>query len=385
MRTMLLLGASGSIGGQVLDCLKKYKELDYELVGITVGHQAHKIEEIIKDFPSIKYVYAINEEDILPLKSKYKKIHFYYGYYGLSDIIDDSKPEATINALVGFVGVVPSFDALEYSKTLYLANKETLVVAGDLLKAKLVDKNAKLFPIDSEHVGVEKCLEGKKIEDIRKIFITCSGGPFIDRDIDSLTNVTSTDALKHPTWVMGKKISIDSATLINKVFEIVEAHHLFDVPYEKIGVIFHKESLIHAAVMFNDGSIISDIGINDMRNPILYAISNNRRLHIEETLNFDELADFHFVKADEKRKELLAIAKIIIDQKGNVGAIVNAANDVAVNAFLKDEISFLGIYKLINKAISTIKYIENPDINDIVSTSEITMSFIKDEIIRGKY
>ncbi|MEG1565626.1 MAG: 1-deoxy-D-xylulose-5-phosphate reductoisomerase [Bacilli bacterium] len=383
MNKLIILGASGSIGTQSLEILKEYKSLNYELIGFSVGNKVDKIEKIIEEFPRVKYVYAIDESKCQSLKLKFPNISFFFGEFGMEEMLKKAKPDSVLNALVGFAGVIPSLTALEISADLYLANKESLVVAGDLINNILAKHKSKLFPIDSEHVAIEKCLAGHDKSDVKKIILTCSGGPFILKKWEELEHVTLEEALNHPTWKMGNKITIDSATLINKVFEIVEAHYLFGVKSNDIEVLIHKESLIHSLIQLIDGSYLCDIGIADMKNPILYALANNKRLNFDHELDIFSLTNLTFIPLSKDRAAILNLGKLIIDQGGNTGAIVNAANDVAVAAFLDNKIKFSSIYTLIFNALNSSKFIEKPTINDIVITNYNVKNLVTKMIEKG--
>lgn len=375
MKTILILGASGSIGSKSLDILKEYK--NYILVGISIGKNIKNLDSIINNFKSIKHICLKNKEDYENFKTKYKDITFYYGDSGLIDILRATKTDLVLNALSGFVGFLPSIVALENKSNLALANKETLVCGGEIVKRLLKENNLKLYAIDSEHVAINKCLNTQK-EKLKRIVITCSGGPFLTKKIESLKDVTPEEALNHPTWSMGNKITIDSATLINKVFEIIEAYYLFDT--EKIDVIMHPQSICHSMVEFIDGSYLLDIGPKDMKNPILYALSENKREKLSLDFDIECLNNLTFSKPDVERKQILNIGYEVIKRKGNYGAILNASNDVAVSLFLEKKIAFLDIYRLIYNALANIKYISNPSVEELIATIETTKKYVLSSI-----
>ena len=360
MKKLAILGASGSIGRQTLDLLKNNK-IEYELIGVSIGKNIEVLQEILNNFSSIKYAYLIDEKAKDELSIKYKNIKFFCADK-IQDFIQECNADMYVNALVGFVGVIPSFKVIEMNKNLALANKETLVCGGKLFIKKLKKSKSKLFPIDSEHVAIEKCLKGNR-KNLKTIILTCSGGPFCDYSYEQLQTVSKDDALKHPTWKMGNKISIDSATLINKVF--------------KIKVLIHKESLVHSLIELNDGNYLLDLGINDMQTPISYALKNNKRVNINKSLNIYSISNLTFKEPNQFQKKILELGYLIIKKGGNLGTIINAANDFAVEKFLNGEIKFLDIYKIITYAIDNTKYIKNMSLHDIISTNDFVKDLLK--------
>ena len=383
MKKLLLLGASGSIGSQTIDLLIN-KKVDYELVGLSVGKNIEFLDNILPLFKSVKYVYVIDSKVAKTLQNLNKNIKFYSEEDGFEPLILDSKPDLVVNALVGFVGVIPSIITIKNNIDLALANKESLVVAGDLIQSELKTSRSNLIPIDSEHVAIDKCLQHVKREDVKNLILTCSGGPFRNKTKEELQNVTKADALNHPTWKMGNKITIDSATLINKVFEIIEAHYLFNYDFKDIKVLIHPESQVHSMIELNDGNRLLDYGPNDMRIPIFYALSyrSNISLGMDEYLK--NAAKLHFFAPNEFQNEVLNIAKFVLDRKGNTGCILNAANDFLVGKFLNEEIKFLDIYKYINLALRNIEYIKNPNLQDIISTNNIVQYYLHTAIKEDK-
>lgn len=383
MKKLLLLGASGSIGSQTIDLLIN-KKVDYELVGLSVGKNIEFLDKVLPLFKSVKYVYVIDSKVAKSLQNLNKNIKFYSEEDGFEPLILDSKPDLVVNALVGFVGVIPSIITIKNNIDLALANKESLVVAGDLIQSELKASRSKLIPIDSEHVAIDKCLQHVKKGDVKNLILTCSGGPFRNKTKEELQNVTKADALNHPTWKMGNKITIDSATLINKVFEIIEAHYLFNYDFKDIKVLIHPESQVHSMIELNNGDRLLDYGPNDMRIPIFYALSyrSNISLGMDEFLK--NAAKLHFFAPNEFQNEVLNIAKFVLDRKGNTGCILNAANDFLVEKFLNEEIKFLDIYKYINLALRNIEYIKNPNLQDIISTNNIVQYYLHTAIKEDK-
>ena len=363
MKRICLLGASGSIGGQTLDVMRKHP-VDFSLVGFSVGKQIDKISEIIKEF-SPKFVCVKDKEKSDIFAKDYPNITFFYGDDGLNELIKVCDCDMVVNALVGFVGLKPSITALENNKYLALANKETLVAGGEIINNLLKNGNGKLIPIDSEHVALSKCLSICN-DNVDKIVITASGGAFRKLNRNQLEDVTPEDALKHPTWSMGNKITIDSATMVNKTFEIIEAYYLFGYKYEDIELMFNYESYVHSLVKYSDGSYRLDEGKPDMRVPIKYAMYEGAcEYDIVYLNNLEQYKNSELYPFDYERFPIVKLAKKIIDEKGILGATFNAANEEAVYAFLNKEIRFLDIENIIEYCIRNTKNIQNPTYEDI--------------------
>ena len=361
MRRICLLGASGSIGEQTLDVIRKHPG-DFCLVGFSVGKQVNKIETILKEFP-VKYI-CVKAED-KELEAKYPEIKFYSGDEGLNELIKACNSDMVVNALVGFVGLKPSITALENNKVLALANKETLVAGGELINNLLKSGKGKLVPIDSEHVALSKCLSVDN-SNVDKIIITASGGAFRKLSREQLKDVTPEDALKHPTWNMGQKITIDSATMVNKTFEIIEAYYLFGYKYEDIELMFNYESFVHSLVRYNDGSYRLDEGKPDMRVPIKYALYEGAcEYDLVYVSDLSEYKKSNLYPFDYERFPIVKLAKKVIDEKGLLGAIFNAANEEAVYAFLNKKIKFTEIENIIDYCVNNVNNIQNPSYEDI--------------------
>ena len=380
MRKICLLGASGSIGGQTLDVIRKHP-VDFSLVGFSVGKQVDKIPDIINEF-NPKFVCV--KEDTKDIVKQFPSIKFFYGDEGLNELIKACDCDMVVNALVGFVGLKPSLTALENNKILSLANKETLVTGGELINKLLKEGKGKLIPIDSEHVALSKCLAVDNAN-VDKIVITASGGAFRKLSRDQLENVTPEDALKHPTWSMGQKITIDSATMVNKTFEIIEAYYLFGYKYEDIELMFNYESFVHSLVRYKDGSYRLDEGKPDMRVPIKYALYEGACEY--DLVYVDKLEDYkasNLYPFDYDRFPIVNLAKKVIDEKGLYGATFNAANEEAVYAFLNKKIKFTDIENIIDYCVNNVNNIQNPSYEDIkkcdVSTRELVARIAKGEI-----
>ena len=366
MKRLLLLGASGSIGTQTLDIIREHSD-ELSLVGASVGKNTEFLESLLKEF-SLRYAYTIDQND--ELEDRYPDTFFYHGDKGLEDMVGNNDYDLLVNGLVGFVGFKPTLAAINNRKDVALANKETLVAGGELILEALKNNNVKLFPIDSEHSAIWQCMNGHNKEDIRRLIITGSGGAFRDMSRDELVNATLEKALNHPVWSMGKKITIDSATMMNKGFEVMEAHYLFDIPYEKIDVILHKESTVHSMVEYNDGSIIAQLGCPDMHLPIKYALLYPKHLADSKTqyLDLDTLSSLNFKKMDYTRYPLVKLAKEVGKFGGNFGAILIGANDEAVDLFLHGHIKFVEIEEYIFKTLSQANFIKDPSADELVNS-----------------
>ncbi len=370
-KTIVLLGASGSIGTQTLDILENDPQ-HFLLKGISIGQQVDKIDGIIKRFPSINYVCVQKEKDYLLLKEKYQNLHFFYGNDGLLQLIKTIHPKMVVNALVGFVGFVPSYWTLMWGIDLALSNKESLVVGGELLLEAVSKTKAKIIPIDSEHVALDKCLKGH-YKDVKRLILTASGGAFRNLSRQELEHVTVADALQHPSWKMGKKITIDCATMMNKGFELIEAYYLFGLPMEKIDILLHDESKVHSLIECNDGSFLADIGPSDMHIPIAYALYNKKRTpSIHQNLSIEDFGTFHFHAFDAQRFPAVAFARHAIKHGGTLPTVLNAANEIAVYAFLDEKISFLDIERIIEKCLASHRVIDHPTVEDIIYVDQKT-------------
>ena len=372
MKSILLLGASGSIGTQTIDVIINNPS-KYNLVGFSVGKRIEYIDTILTKFENIKHICVQLENDYLNLKEKYQDINFYYGDDGLINLIKNVEFDMCVNALVGFSGFRPTIEVINKNKDLALANKESLVVGGELINKLLKNSKTKIYPIDSEHSGLYKCLMRTNHNDINKLFITASGGSFRHLNREQLKDVTLEDALKHPTWSMGAKITIDSATMMNKGFELIEAYHLFNYPLSKIDVVMHDESFVHSGIFKKDNSIIIDFSKPDMRNPIFEAMNEYQIIKEPITIsNFDELEGYHFHQYDKNRYPMVELAKWALEQGGTYPCVLNASNEIAVNLFLKNKITFLDIENIVKLSLHNHKGIINPTYEDYVQVDKQT-------------
>lgn len=381
MKRIIILGASGSIGKQTQEIILEQPN-DYTLVGISIGNQVNLLEEIMDKFPSIKSVCLKNEEDYLRFKTIYPKINFFFGDEGLISLIDQTRCEMVVNALVGFVGFIPSLHCAEKGISLALANKESLVVGGYLIKEALNSSGGKLYAIDSEHCALSKCLQGKDRKEVKNLILTASGGSFRNYSLEELENVTLEEALKHPSWSMGNKITIDSATMMNKGFEIIEAMHLFDFDISQIKVLIHDESIIHSLVEFNDHSYLCDIGPTDMKVAISYALNENQRCEVNvEPLDFTKLNGLHFRELDLRKYPCLSLAYESIKKGGSAPCVLNRSNEEAVYSFLRGEIKYTDISKIVSYVLDEHQVIISPTKEDIITIDKWAKNK-SDEIIR---
>ncbi|MCR4879405.1 MAG: 1-deoxy-D-xylulose-5-phosphate reductoisomerase [Bacilli bacterium] len=384
MEKLLLLGASGSIGTQTLSFLKKAPN-DFLLVGFSVGKRTRSISYLIKKYPSIRGIYMISNRKMKEYQKRFPHVKFFSGEKGILDLIDYTEPTLVENALVGFSGLVPTIHALKKNLKVALANKETLVVGGELVNELLFQGHGSIYPIDSEHSAIWKCL---KVDDqnVDKMIITASGGAFRKLNRDELKNVTAKDALAHPTWKMGAKITIDCATMVNKSFEIIEAHYLFNYPIEKIMVLLHEESHIHSMIKYHDGTYRAEISKPDMRNPIRFALYLGEAPFKTYTSDdYHKFGPYHFHDFDIKRYPIVRFASKVIEEKGTYGAVFNASNEEAVYEFLKGNIPFLAIEEIItilmNKHVNKV----HPTLEDLILVDQKTREEVHQLIKEGRY
>lgn len=380
---IIILGASGSIGAQALDVIKQYSE-QYELCGVSVGLRTDCLDSIIQDY-QIKYITVKNQSDLERLQPKYPNIRFFSGDEGLLQLINESSCDLVINALIGLVGLRPTLETLRQHKQLALANKESLVIGGKLVTSLAKKNNILIRPIDSEHSAIFQCLQGNKISQVNRLIITASGGSLRDVDRSQLAKVTVNHALAHPTWSMGKKITIDSATMMNKGFEVMEAHWLFGIPYSQIETILHPQSVIHSMVEFQDHSLLAQLGVPDMRIPIQYALMNPEHCpNTSNTLDLKEIGDLRFENLSFERYPLLKLAYEVGEKGGNLGAILNGANEAAVELFLNKKINLLQLEGLIQDTISlSLKdkhFIEGPDEQQLIASDLWAYHYVKEKI-----
>lgn len=385
MKKISILGATGSIGTQTLDVIRNSNG-DIELIGISANSSTDKIKQIIKEF-KVKYVAMMDYDSYVEVKNyclgEKLDIEVLSGIEGLEKIASLNEIDMVVTSIVGMIGLRPTIKAIEAKKDIALANKETLVAAGDLVMKKAEDMGVKIFPVDSEHSAIYQALSGYNNEDIGKIILTASGGPFRGRDVEDLRNVTVQDALKHPKWEMGKKISIDSATLMNKGLEVIEAHFLFNCPYENIEVVVHPQSIVHSMVEYSDASVIAQMGTPDMKLPIQYAINKRERKEaIAQKLNFYEVGSLTFEKPDLDTFKCLKLAYEAGKEGGLAPCILNSANEEAVELFLTEKIKFLDIQQIIE---DTLKEFEDYKKYDVTLENVLNIDFKVREYVKDRW
>ena len=377
MRTVLLLGASGSIGTQTLDLLKKHRDL-FRLNGFCVGFRDFVIPEIIASFPEVKAIYLRDNKKKADYQSRFPGISFFSEEDGWEGLFRISDAEMVVNALVGFSGMVPSILTLRQNRILCLANKESLVVGGAFIQKELEQGHGKLYPIDSEHVAIAKLFSRVPLDEIDTLYITASGGSFRDKQRKDLEHVTKDDALAHPTWSMGAKITIDSATMMNKGFEVIEARWLYDFPLEKTKIMMHKQSHVHSLVLKKDGTYVADVSAPDMHGPIEYALMETKVDFVLKTgKTLQDLGPFDFAEFDPIRYPAVGIALDAYQRGGNSPAVLNAANEEAVYAFLDGLIPFLSIEEVVTVALDYIPFVEPKTVEDLVQTDAETRAFVR--------
>lgn len=372
MKHIYLLGATGSIGSQTLDIIRQNPDA-FKVRTLSANHRLNELKPLIEEFHP-RYVSVGTKEDQSALQAIYPLLAIGFGPEGLIgaatyDAFD--KDSLLVNALVGIAGLVPTVEAIKIGRDVALANKETLVVAGDIINDLLKTHQVRLYPIDSEHSAIWQCLQGENLEKVQKLIITASGGSFRDLSRNQLTDVTVEDALRHPNWSMGPKITIDSATMMNKGFEVIEAHHLFHIAPDKIETILHRESIVHSMVEFIDHSTVAQLSSHDMRLPISYALFYpNRMDNPVESINLSKLGILTFEAIDFKRYPCLSFAYQALKTGGNAPAVLNAANEAAVALFLNRKITFLQIESIIEEALQNTQIFQNPTLEQLILTDQ---------------
>ena len=365
-----ILGSTGSIGTQALDVIKQHSDL-YEVYCLTANNRVKELAEQAHKFHPAAVVIA-NEnhyEELQDMLSDEPDIKVYAGAKALCDIVQAEPIDMVLASMVGFSGLEPTIHAIKARKKICLANKETLVVAGELICNLAQEYHVPILPVDSEHSAIFQSLVGEGDNEVEKILLTCSGGPFRNYTHEQLEKVTAADALKHPTWDMGAKITIDSASLMNKGFEVTEAKWLFGVPADKIEVLIHPQSVVHSAVQFVDGAVKAQLGVPDMRLPIQYAFSFPQRLHLDgERLDLFKTQDLQFFKPDYQKFKCLQLAFDAIRKGGNMSCIVNAANEIVNAGFRKGECGFLQMADIIEETMAKATFDSNPNLDVYLQT-----------------
>ncbi len=383
MKKIALLGSTGSIGQQTLDIVANNPEL-FSVEVLTANNNVDLlIAQAIKFQPNV--VVISNEEKYLRVKEALTPypIKVYAGCEAIAQVVEMGTIDTVVTAMVGFSGLLPTIRAIKAGKQIALANKETLVVAGDLITRLAIAHRVEILPIDSEHSAIFQCLMGEAETSVEKIILTCSGGPFHGKTAEQIENVTVREALNHPNWEMGAKITIDSATLMNKGFEVIEAKWLFGLKPEQIEVVIHPQSIIHSMVQFCDGSIKAQLGLPDMRLPIQFALGYPVRIQNElPRFNFLDCPTFSFTAPDTKKFRNLALSYEALYKGGNLACVLNAANEVTVKAFLNEQISFTEIAKINELAMENIPYISQPELNDYLETDKAARIFAEEIILK---
>ena len=371
-KQIAILGSTGSIGTQALEVISEHSDL-FEVEVLTANNNGALLIEQAKKFKPNTVVIG-NEEKYIEVNDALCDlgIKVFAGEQSLEDVVEGENIDVVLTALVGYAGLKPTIKAIKAGKNIALANKETLVVAGDLITKLCQQYSVSIYPVDSEHSAIFQCLAGE-INPIEKIYLTASGGPFRGKLRNDLLNITKTQALKHPNWEMGAKITVDSASLMNKGLEVIEAKWLFDLKAGQIDVVVHPQSIIHSAVQFEDGSIKAQLGIPDMKLPIQYALGFPERLkNTFKRFSFMDYPNLTFEKPDLETFRNLQLAYNAMEKGGNMPCILNAANEIAVAAFLQDKIGFLNMSDLIADCMEKITFVSNPTLDDYVSTNTAT-------------
>ena len=378
MKNISVLGSTGSIGTQTLDVVRKNN--DIKVVALSAGNNVELLEQQVREFrPS--FVSMADDKALAELRARLSDvtgIEYGTGMDGLIHAAAMEQAEIVVTAVVGMMGIVPTIEAINAGKDIALANKETLVTAGHIIMKLAAEKGVRILPVDSEHSAIFQCLNGERQNKIHKILLTASGGPFRGRTIEQMRDIKVEDALKHPNWAMGRKITIDSSTMVNKGLEVMEARWLFGVELDQVQVVVQPQSVIHSMVEFEDGAVMAQLGTPDMRLPIQYALYYPERRFLDtQHLDFWKLNQITFEKPDMVNFRGLALAYEAGRKGGNVPTMFNAANELAVAMFLDRKIKYLDIIDIIEQTMTNIEYIDNPDVKQILDTEAAAYEFIR--------
>ena len=378
LKNISVLGSTGSIGTQTLDVVRKNNDIN--VVALSAGNNVELLEQQVREFkPS--FVSMANDKALAELREKLSDmtgIEYGRGREGLIHAATLEQVEIVVTAVVGMMGIVPTIEAINAGKDIALANKETLVTAGHIIMKLAAEKGVRILPVDSEHSAIFQCLNGERQNKIHKILLTASGGPFRGRTIEQMRDIKVEDALKHPNWAMGRKITIDSSTMVNKGLEVMEARWLFGVELDQVQVVVQPQSVIHSMVEFEDGAVMAQLGTPDMRLPIQYALYYPERRFLDtQHLDFWKLNQITFEKPDMVNFRGLALAYEAGRKGGNVPTMFNAANELAVAMFLDRKIKYLDIIDIIEQTMTNIEYIDNPDVKQILDTEAAAYEFIR--------
>lgn len=371
---LAILGSTGSIGTQALDIIRQHPD-KFDVVALTANSNWKLLTEQIKEFKP-RYALIADESHYADLKSEVTDVELFSGTKNLPKIASLPEADTVLNSLVGFAGFESTLEAIRAGKKIALANKESLVVGGELIIKELDKSEAELIPVDSEHSAMLQCLVGESMDDIEKIIITASGGPFREFTIEQMKHVTVEQALNHPNWSMGAKITIDSSTMMNKGLEIIEAHWLFDIPMEKIEPVIHPQSIIHSMITFIDGSSKAQLGLPDMKVPIIYALSYPERLPLETPrMNWNETQNLSFEPVDFIKFPCVKLAMDSIGKGGYAPAVLNAANEVAVERFLNKEIGYIHIPEIVEESLANIELNDSLNFETLIEIDKETRNF----------
>lgn len=369
-KQIAILGSTGSIGTQTLDIIQEYPELFRASVLVAGNNVKLLIEQALQHKPDIAVI--ANDSKFGELKAALEPVGIKVasGSQAVAEAMEYDKVDIVVTAAVGYSGLIPTLHAIKAGKRIALANKETLVVAGELVTRMLKDSASEIIPVDSEHSAIFQSLAGEDPSTVRRLIITASGGPFRCKSAEELASVTVSDALSHPNWAMGAKITIDSASMMNKAFEIIEARWLFNVDPDKIMAVVHPQSIVHSMVEFEDGAVKAQLGLPDMHLPIRYALGNATRLSTaEKGLTVAGYSKLEFFEPDVEKFPLIKMGHYALSRGGNTACVINAANEIAVDAFLRGKIKFLQIKDIIESTLAKIEYIAQPELEDYISTN----------------
>ena len=382
MKNIAVLGSTGSIGRNTLEVVRNLNRNGYpvSVKYISANSNVELLSQQIEEFkPKAAVIFNETSFEILKSRSLKHKCEILCGQRGINEIASRDDFELVVNALVGFSGLIPTIEAIKHGKDIALANKESLVVAGELIYSMLRESKSHLLPIDSEHSAILQCLQGEPIKEVSRLILTASGGPFRELSKEEMNSVTVAQALKHPNWVMGNKITIDSATLMNKGFEIIEAKWLFNIEAENIDVLIHPQSIIHSMVEFTDGSVKAQLGVPDMKVPIQYALTYPGRIKSDfPRIDFKQLKNLTFDEPDLEKFECLKLAYDVIKSGGSYPIVLNGANEAAIDLFLKEKIRFTDIPALIKSAMDKHENHVSPSLENIVSIDSWSRKFVYD-------
>lgn len=382
MKKLAVLGSTGSIGTQTLDIVRERPE-EFQITALAAGSNVLLLEKQVAEFRP-KLVSLTEEKDARELQERLHLLGIYstevvYGIPGLTACACEESADMTVNAVVGMVGILPTVAAIRAGKDIALANKETLVTAGHIIMPLVKEYNVRLLPVDSEHSAVFQCLQGAGEQTVEKLLLTASGGPFFGKTKEELSSITVEQALKHPNWSMGKKITVDSSTLVNKGLEVMEAGWLFSLAPEQIEVLVQPKSIIHSMIQFNDGAVLAQLGVPDMKLPIQYAMTYPDRLALSgKRLDFFELQKIEFYRPDTETFRALALAYDAFREGGSLPTVYNAANEMAVSLFLGRKIGYLQITEILERAMDAHTKIKNPTLEEVLSIEEETYSYIRE-------